>query len=116
MRKLTVLASALLVGVASLHGAASRFDGVWSGSFHSQPAPGGSAEKVNEFRLDIAEQPHGAFTGHFEKVGSRLGRQEIQNGKRFGDRACFDVSDDDGADMRWCVTVQRDSLQGVWSG
>jgi hypothetical protein len=75
----------------------SRFDGVWVRAYNSQPT---------ELHADPA------VNGEFLTGDLSL---PIRNGKLFGTRACFDVVTGDG-DMRWCVEVKGDRLEGTWSG
>ena len=88
---------------------ASRLDGIWRGTFGSQPTellPDGSyPEKVNTFELRLHESK-GAVTGEFERRGGNVGPvQRLMHGKLFGHRACFDVIADE-TDMRWGVVIR----------
>ena len=52
-------------------------------------------------------------TGDFQRRPN-TSRIALVNGKLFGDRACFDIVEDD-LDMRWCVAVRSKTLTGIWS-
>ncbi len=96
----------------------SRFDGTWRGTYNSQPnstRTGGSYPKIqNEFMLRLHEKA-GLITGDFQVLRPSPGRvQPVMDGKRFGDRACFDLTAG-GDDMRWCVLVSGKKLTGAWS-
>lgn len=112
------LASLLALCVAA--SAASAFDGVWHGTFNGQPtrlAPDGSyPESVTKFELRLQEGRGGVVTGEFHEVGvSKPTARSIKNGKRFDDRACFDIVIEPDDDMRWCVQVKGRDLTGSWS-
>jgi len=114
------MAAVLLLMTAAAwvcEGAKARFDGVWTGMFYSQPtelaSDGSYSEHRNRFQIqlrehnDIVKGKLRIFDGHANK---EIG---VQNGKRFGKRACFDVIL--GSDMRWCVYLQGRRLKGSWS-
>ena len=109
----------LLLATSSLTSkAASRFDGVWHGTYNSQPtallADGSYPEVVGEFEIRIWEKARSIY-GSFQRRGSGQGPiLPIKNGRRFGDRACFDVITESG-DMRWCVSARGSRLEGTWS-
>lgn len=89
------------------------FDGVWRGLYNSQPTvavPNVTyPENVNEYELRLHDR-NGAVTGEFRHRSNTSG-VALVNGKRFGDRACFDIVED-GEDMRWCVAVHGKRLTG----
>jgi len=92
--------------------------GTWRGTFRSQPqkllADGTYPETVNRFELTLRETAAG-ISGEFKDLEAEPPvRHPIKNGGRFGERACFDIIDD-GKDMRWCVSVRRGRLIGIWN-
>jgi hypothetical protein len=96
-----------------------RFNGVWRGTFHGmgtgpQPNDKVAVESAHEFELRLNETD-GTISGEFHQTDSTLPTQSLRNAKRFDDRACFDVTLDDGTDMRWCVSLRHGDLVGMWS-
>lgn len=97
--------------------AASGLDGTWRGTYNSQPTalmPDGSyPEKVNAFELRLQDKK-GTISGDFSTQDETRKIQPVKNGKRFGNRACFDIVLDSD-DMRWCVEARGNRLSGTWS-
>lgn len=94
------------------------FEGTWQGTFKSQPprrrSNGAHPEESHKFELQLHRHAD-KVVGWFRSLDSdSSARQSIQNGKMFGQRVCFDVFDQ-GEDLRWCVSVRQNRLQGVWS-
>jgi hypothetical protein len=79
-----------------------------------RPRDGANPEKINRFKL-MLHLRGATVTGTFQDLTARpVLPKPIKNGKRFGERACFDVIDSTG-DMRWCVFIRQGRLIGVWS-
>jgi hypothetical protein len=69
---------------------------------------------VNEFEIGVHESS-GSITGEFRRLRPFPGLvRPLENGKRFGKRACFDVKTEEG-DMRWCIQARGEQLSGTWS-
>lgn len=116
-RVLFGLLALLSFDVSVIPGATTGFDGIWRGTYNGQPTklnPDGTyPESVNEFELSLHDKG-GTVTGEFvQRRRDGSAPVTIINGKRFGDRACFDVVTD--RDMRWCVWLSGDELAGSWS-
>jgi hypothetical protein len=79
-----------------------------------QPNDKVALESVHGFELRLKEVG-GRITGDFRQVDSTAPARVLKNARRFEDRACFDVDTDDGMDMRWCVTLHRGDLVGMWN-
>jgi hypothetical protein len=121
MANLTGPVLAALIIAGSLGAAAPVITGDWQGTYRSRPdraSPDGTyQEAVNRFKLTL-EARGGAVSGRFEPVGTGLAQaQDIKNYGQFGRRHCFDITALDSSDMRWCLTVRRDSdsLVGTWN-
>jgi hypothetical protein len=118
-KSMSVLLTLWTMLFAPLCQSASKYDGLWRGTYASLhldrlPEDGSDLEKTNEFELRLHERK-GTVTGEFMDGSPVLGPgRSIMNGKIFGDRACFDVVNEYG-DMRWCVMVSGDRLSGAWS-
>src|SRR4051812_2266816 len=93
---------------------ANRFTGNWRGEYRTQPAPGNANRREPAVPFELAlEQESGHITGRFRQRNGAW--QQVQHSNRFGNRACFDVRDADGVDMRWCIRVRGRRLTGLWS-
>jgi hypothetical protein len=104
--------------VSFLAVAADPLDGVWQGTFQRQPVkrrPGGTQpEESSRFELRL-RRSRDKVSGWFTNLDQDAkARRPIQHGRMFGQRACFDVIDQD-SHMRWCISLRHDRLQGVWS-
>jgi hypothetical protein len=113
----TVLLSLLLCTAPSR--SASVLTGTWRGTYNSMPAqllPDGSyPERVNGFQLNL-RVVNGAVLGRFEPIGAGIApAQDIRNYAQVGSRHCFDITAADGDDMRWCLRLRGDRLEGVWN-
>jgi hypothetical protein len=112
-----VLAGSILAASAARRG--STLVGTWQGTYHSMPRrllPDGSyPEVINSFTLTVRKEGE-TLVGRFEPNGPGIApTQEIRSYGRFGSRDCFDISEGDGVDMRWCVVVRGNRLTGVWN-
>ncbi len=120
-----------LIVFSPLCRAASRFNGIWQGTYNSlhyerPPQTGDDLEQRNGFELRLYER-RGIVTGEFSRrvaaspsgtpqsLRPEISPLSILNGKIFDERACFDVVNEYG-DMRWCVIVRDNKLTGTWSG
>ena len=96
---------------------ASEFDGTWHGTYNGQSTtllPDNTfPETVSDFELRLIDR-NGKITGEFRDGGEHGAWVRIRNGKRFGERACFDVVRGRD-DMRWCVQAASEKLAGAWS-
>ena len=108
---MSLFSLALLASFADL-------DGIWAGTFNGQPQKllpdGRYPETITRFELILKTQGTrvvGTFT-NLDEVP--LKSQPIQNGKRIGDRFCFDVFTT-GEDCRWCVRAHGSDLEGTWN-
>lgn len=115
---LTFCALLLLMSGTPTPAAPSKFEGIWLGTYNSQPTallPDGTyPENVHQFELHLQERGR-SIRGYLRGLGPVSGPVlPIKNGRRFGDRACFDVITENG-DMRWCVSARGDRLEGAWS-
>ncbi len=93
-----------------------RFNGTWRGTFDGMPLgpPPNDKETKNPFEIHLNDA-NGRISGEFRQLGSTAPAQPVRNGKRFGNRACFDVDLDDETDMRWCVELHHGNLEGLWN-
>lgn len=96
--------------------AKSPFDGQWRGTYRTLDyegfAVGGEIE--NEFELMLRAEGN-RIQGKIVGTASHRLRPQVRNGRLYSDgRACFDVFDD-RHDMRWCVTVSENRMEGGWS-
>jgi hypothetical protein len=98
--------------------AGSELDGLWRGTYNGQPTallPDGTyPETIKPFTLRLRDK-RGIVTGEFQGADvNGKSSYPVENGRRFGKRACFDVILESG-DMRWCVEVNGRNLTGSWS-
>jgi hypothetical protein len=107
----------LLLSLA-LPASLADFNGTWAGTFNGQPQKllpdGRYPETVTRFDLTLKTQGTrviGTFT-NLDDVPPKP--QPVQNGKRVGDRFCFDVFTV-GEDCRWCIRAHGSNLEGVWN-
>jgi hypothetical protein len=119
MRRCSLASVMALCVVASAPDKTALLLGTWQGTYQNSRAgvlpDGSNPDQVFRFQLTV-HSINGTIRGQFEPIGNgNSKRQDIRNYGRFGNRDCFDLSTGDNEDMRWCVIVSGQHLEGLWN-
>ena len=103
MRKYVAVPLLVLLATA-LTAAGADVSGTWKGTFTPQDRDPGPA-------LVILKQTGDAVTG--TAGPNEADRNEITNGKVTGDKVTFEVKREEGATMKFVLTLDGDTLEGM---